>query len=453
MKIVCTVSDQMWGGKHRYMADLVKALKEAGCSVTLVAEEGSEFAKRALKSGEDTVTVAKFCGEDRDEFSGFTDILRGLLPADVVITTGRRDTDGVYNALHNREDRPVWLMFRHSAFPLEPGSRTNAVLSMVDLIACTSLEQKREQFPVDSLKVDSDSVFVLTSSVSAETMAAIRAETKSGARARLGLPAEKMLFLSLNRLSWEKGVDRTIRALAAIDAELRELSHLVIVGGGPDEDALRALVVELELEDSVTFTGEMEDPSGALVAADALVLASTVPETGPLAVKEAMAAGLPVIVPRIGGLPSFVRDGQSGILFSDDGQLLRAMSELARDEALVAHLGSNAHDYATRVEVPTYRVRFLLSRLLQAIVRARPAYVAEGMLEWNGRVVVRPEKNGGFVYAERTSQMLTLSPEATAQVRVAVDADDPTLLASDQIDGQTIGHLVQMGALVMAGAA
>ena len=102
MKIVCTVSDQMWGGKHRYMADLVKALKEAGCSVTLVAEEGSEFAKRALKSGEDTVTVAKFCGEDRDEFSGFTDILRGLLPADVVITTGRRDTDGVYNALHNR---------------------------------------------------------------------------------------------------------------------------------------------------------------------------------------------------------------------------------------------------------------------------------------------------------------------------------------------------------------
>ena len=133
-------------------------------------------------------------------------------------------------------------MFRHSAFPLEPGSRTNAVLSMVDLIACTSLEQKREQFPVDSLKVDSDSVFVLTSSVSAETMAAIRAETKSGARARLGLPAEKMLFLSLNRLSWEKGVDRTIRALAAIDAELRELSHLVIVGGGPDEDALRALL-------------------------------------------------------------------------------------------------------------------------------------------------------------------------------------------------------------------
>ena len=430
------------------MTDLVNALRDVGCNVVVVAEEGSQLAFRTMKKGENTITVPKFCNDDRSEFSDFTSLLNDLLPADVIITTGRRDTDGAYNALHDRKDRPVWLMFRHSAFPLEPSDKTDKILSMLDLIACTSLEQKRDQFPVDNSPVSSDRVFVLESSISAETVSALRKETKSAARARYDLPTEKMLFISLNRLSWEKGIDRTIRALGAMDMELRELTHLAIVGDGPEEEALRALVAELGLDDTVTFIGELENPWSALVAADALVLASTVPETGPLAVKEAMAAGLPVIVPKIGGLPSFVQDRKTGILFCSDDGLLRAMTELACDEALVAHLGSNAYEYATRVEVPTYRIRYLLSRLVRALVRSNPAFVTNDMLQWNGRVVVRPEENGGFVYVERTSQLLSLAPETTTLIKAAVDANDPTLLVSNKVDGQTLDNLLEMGALV-----
>jgi glycosyltransferase involved in cell wall biosynthesis len=138
------------------------------------------------------------------------------------------------------------------------------------------------------------------------------------------------LLLYVGRLAKEKNLESLAAALAGL-SPLGQC-HLALVGDGPAEAALRRVFAGLP----VTFVGPLhgEELAAAFAAADIFVFPSPT-ETLGLAAIEAMAAGLPVVGARRGGIPDIVRDGATGLLFDPDipGDLERALATLVADLA------------------------------------------------------------------------------------------------------------------------
>jgi glycosyltransferase involved in cell wall biosynthesis len=113
---------------------------------------------------------------------------------------------------------------------------------------------------------------------------------------------------SLGRLSPEKGYDLALRALAEIPE-----ATLVLVGDGEERARLELLAQELGVAERVRFVGWVDEPRRYLAGFDVFVLASRT-EGFPLAVVEAMLAGLPVVATDVGSVSEAVQDGVTGYL-------------------------------------------------------------------------------------------------------------------------------------------
>ena len=139
---------------------------------------------------------------------------------------------------------------------------------------------------------------------------------KNHARKELGL-REKKVILYVGRIEPLKGLDILLNAVAML--EDTSDTRLLIVGGKPgldkELDRLKLLANQLGIADFVTFTGALgqtELPK-YYSAADVFVLPSYSESFGLVAL-EAMACGTPVVVSRVGGLKTFVKDGETGYL-------------------------------------------------------------------------------------------------------------------------------------------
>lgn len=177
-------------------------------------------------------------------------------------------------------------------------------------------------------------------------------------RARLGIPANNDVVLSVSRLDREKHVDRLLSAAPAV---LRERANVtfVIVGSGEERQRLESMAAELGIADSVVFAGpagreELVDYYRAAAVFVALSDRTNVSNS----LHEAMIAGLPAVALNTGATADVVRDGENGVLL-EIGDLHRIhevlLALLADDERRLA-LGKRAHESADR-RLPTFEER------------------------------------------------------------------------------------------------
>ncbi len=140
---------------------------------------------------------------------------------------------------------------------------------------------------------------------------------------------DRFVVTVIAQLIPEKGVDLAIRALA----QLPEKATLWIVGAGPQSDELRGPASTLGAEKRVRFWGLQRQVEPFLQASDCFVLPSRWQEAAGLVVLEAQASGLPVVASRIGGIPEYLAEGQSGLLFTpnDAGDLSEKLRRLCLD--------------------------------------------------------------------------------------------------------------------------
>lgn len=152
-------------------------------------------------------------------------------------------------------------------------------------------------------------------------------------------PAGRVLRVAwLGAVVPTKGLEVLVRAMAATPGV-----ELMLAGTGELEDHLRALAGRLGVGDRTQWLGWVDDPAPLLGTVDALVLPSLA-ENLPLSVLQAMSAGAPCVVTRVGGVPEMVTDNVDGLLVppGDADALAGALQRLRDDPGLRERLGRQA---------------------------------------------------------------------------------------------------------------
>lgn len=159
-------------------------------------------------------------------------------------------------------------------------------------------------------------------------------------RRELGYDDSDLLYICAARFFPQKNHRTLLQAFAA--GAVRH-AHLLLAGDGVLQGEVERQALELGISSRVRFLGRRDDIPALFSASDAFVLASLW-EGNPLSVMEAMAAGLPVAVTAVGGVPELIVHEHSGITVpaGDVAALSTAMCRLAEDAPLRTRLGEQA---------------------------------------------------------------------------------------------------------------
>ena len=183
-------------------------------------------------------------------------------------------------------------------------------------------------------------------------LAAIRAARpeRGGVRRELGLGADEVAVLTVANYRVQKAwPDLLAAARTVLDGGLPV--RFVAVGQGPLEADVLALHERLGLGDGMLLLGRRDDVPRLLAAADVFSLASTY-EGYPLAVMEALGAGLPVVATAVGGVVDAVDDGAGLLVPPGRPDLLAgALLRVAGDPDLRARLAAGAEAAGHRYDI------------------------------------------------------------------------------------------------------
>jgi glycosyltransferase involved in cell wall biosynthesis len=157
--------------------------------------------------------------------------------------------------------------------------------------------------------------------------------------------ASDSIIITVGRFARAKGYEDMIQAFHLL-RQKDPNPKLVMVGSGTSADAIRSQIQDLDLDQSVILTGEREDVHQLLALSD--VYASSSHREGlPLAVLEAMMAGLPVVATSVGDIPNVVTK-ETGVLVPPHHPelLAAALEDLLRDPQKRRSMGQAAYQRA-----------------------------------------------------------------------------------------------------------
>lgn len=130
-------------------------------------------------------------------------------------------------------------------------------------------------------------------------------------------------IVSCGRLSHAKGMDIAVDACAKLVADGFTGFHWYIVGGGPEESALREQIMRLGLEDCVSLLGMQSNPYPYIRCADLYVQPSRFEAFG-LTIREAQVLAVPVLSTRTDGSAELISDSGTGLLCESDADSIAA---------------------------------------------------------------------------------------------------------------------------------
>lgn len=342
MRILCFLPDLGGGGAQRTLINLAGSFRQTGHDVTLAAAQPDGPARAWIDPRVLTVPagpgqlrnalfpLARLMREQRPDV-----VLSSVLDANIVAVAARQLAGSPRPKLVVRETNShrargdiglIRQRLTRFAYP-----RADAVVALSEGV--------RQELIAD-YALPPSSVVTIHNPVEIEALAA-------EAKAAAAPPIEKRgpWVMGVGRLIRQKGFDRLIRAVAALN---RPDVTLVLVGEGPDREALAAQAREASV--ALLMPGFVRQPMLWLAHADVFALSSRWEGFGHVIV-EAMAAGAAVVAfdcPH--GPRDIIRNRETGLLVpdGDEAALASGIAELFADRALAARLSAAASRDMTR---------------------------------------------------------------------------------------------------------
>ena len=352
LSIVHTESSLGWGGQELRILSEAQGLSRRGHMLTLLCPPEARIFSEAPSFGLRAVALPI----GRKRWAGVRALKRwfGENPCDVVST--HSSTDSWLSALALIGKGTPIVRTRHisAAVPRNPLSRwlysrpvrivTAGEALRRELIERNGIERGR----VESVPTGHDTE-------------RYRPGDRRAARAQTGLPADAMVIGIIATLRSWKGHRYLLEALP-------QGAMLVIVGDGPQREALHALAAGLG--SSVIFAGNQRDVVPWMQALDVFALPSYANEGVPQALVQAMLVGLPCVTTHVGSIGELARDGETALVVPphDIPALRAALERLVADEPLRKKLAAAARQHCAQ----TMSAERMLDRM-EAIYREAAA--------------------------------------------------------------------------------
>lgn len=198
---------------------------------------------------------------------------------------------------------------------------------------------------------------------------------RRSARSALGFGTDELVVVSVARLDPHKGLDTLIEA-AAIAVNSGVPLRLLLVGDGPERQRLWRLSDARGLSRRVHWAGDQRDVRPYLAAGDLFAAPSRTEGLG-VSVIEALAAGLPAIASRVGGLPELLEGAPCGrLLPADQPEAWAAtIATLAADREQLRHMAATAPARAAHFSIEVSALA--LQDVYERIAISEPRHVAE----------------------------------------------------------------------------
>jgi len=320
MNIVHTESSLGWGGQELRILSESQGLAKRGHELTLLCPPEARIYSEAPNFG--LRTVALPIGKKR--WAGVQALKRWFTENACDVVSTHSSTDSWLSALALLGKGTPIVRTRHisAAVPRNPLSRW---LYSRPVRIVTAGEALRREL-IERNGIDPERVESVPTGHDTQRY---RPGDRTAARARTGLPADATLVGIIATLRSWKGHRFLLEALP-------ERATLVIVGDGPQREALTARVAELNFQSRVIFAGNQRDVVPWLQALDIFALPSYANEGIPQALVQAMLVGLPCVTTHVGSISELASDGTTALVVppQDARALRRALERLISDETL-----------------------------------------------------------------------------------------------------------------------
>jgi len=323
------------GGGENYILTLAKHMPKLGYDLICTCFPGGEFEKVLKESGIESFplnlsrkgnlsmawAMAGFCRNNKIDIvhaHGATGALAARIAS--LIPGGIRPITTYHIAITNITDIPFWKKKIFALFDRSTSVVDKKILSVSHAVKEIMI---REAF------FARDRISVLYSGID---VSRFKDRQRGKVRKELCLPDQVTVMGIVARLSEEKGISYLLEAIPHVLKRYSNL-HLLIAGDGPIKDKLKNLSVRMGLEQNVIFLGYRNDIPEFMTDFDLLVMPSLT-EGFPLTLLEGMAAGLPIVATRVGGIPEIITDGIEGILIPprEPDALAKAIIRVLRDK-------------------------------------------------------------------------------------------------------------------------
>lgn len=332
---LCLVNSmRQWGGAEVWFLETARALRQRGYRTTLVAQPGSELARRALLAGQPVeVMPIRMDGAPWTQWR----LWRLFRSTGVTAVVTNMTKDLIASAVPGRlAGVPIILNSRESDFPLK--NRLDYRLLFNNLATGVLVNSQATAGTVlrSAPWLAKDRVHLVYKGVDLERFRPA------------GRWPEPPVVGFVGQLIERKGLTEIMQAWSRIDAaERTDRPRLHLAGEGPLAGTFETWRAGLRHPDRVEMLGYMEKVEDFYQGLTCLVMPSHCEGFG-LAAAEAAACGKPVIAAAASSLPEIVVDGQTGLLVppGDVEQLSRAITTLLDSPGRCRLLGEAAHEKA-----------------------------------------------------------------------------------------------------------
>ena len=334
MKIVHTESSLGWGGQEIRVLAESRGMRERGHEVTVVCAEGARILEEAPRW--QVPVVALPIG--RKNWTALRSLKDWLSRHRCDVLNTHSSTDSWLGSLATAWLGRPWpvVRTRHISAAVPQGPLSRWLYMRASSRVITTGEALRRQL-IETNGFDPRRIESIPTGIDAR---AFVPGDRRAARAKLGLPADAVLVGIVATLRSWKGHADLLEAMARVPGELQ----LVIVGDGPQREALEAKSKALGLEARVRMVGQQADVVPWMQSLDIFVLPSYANEGVPQALIQAMLAALPAVTTPVGGIPELAEHERTALLVPprDIAALAAAITRLGGDAALRQVLGAAA---------------------------------------------------------------------------------------------------------------
>ncbi|USD67796.1 glycosyltransferase family 4 protein [Vibrio sp. SCSIO 43136] len=218
----------------------------------------------------------------------------------------------------------------HSAYPLRDRITLGLHLSTRIIAVSKAVAESMafDHYPRPRLKV-------VTNGIDCQ---ALLSQPPMDVRAHLNISKHAKVFVTVGSLIQRKGMDRLINAFRQVNRCIE--AHLIIIGDGELKESLQQQANGLP----VHFVGEQEHVHRWMRGGVDGFISGARSEAFGLVCAEASLAKLPVIAPNVGGIPEVVEHKHTGLLFSEQLELVQHIHAIAAKPDWAKHLGQAGHN-------------------------------------------------------------------------------------------------------------